>query len=434
MDDSGGTVTIDLGLERGEPPTYSAPSRRTTPLWVPAALLAALVLVVGAGSVPPPRSPLSAVFRLQVGPADSYATTDDGQLLAETFGLLTSYDLGSGRLNWQAGQSTPAYRLRVSDNLVLMRPWAATTDEPATTALSTVTGAGLWERPGNVVNIAGSSTLLAVDSPRTLSGTGRRVQGPVEAIDPATGRTRWTVPVPSTAVLLGVPGLGDEESRMLLVHDDQTMAVHDLESGKLIARTSIPAADYAPDNPVVAGGRILLRHPGANTAEISAYDPETLKQVWSEPSETAYEMQACGILVCLSGPEGVHAIDPFTGDTAWVQRSWHSLVQYGDMYIAYSDSESSVPVGIVDPRTGALRAPLAGWRPVPGTGTDGRLVLTRAADNGSRTMVAVAHPGDPRPRVLDALPQGTGDCQAAPSRLVCRTMYGELVVWAYQEE
>jgi len=434
MDDSGGTVTIDLGLERGEPPTYSEPSRRTTPLWVPAALLAALVLVCGAGSVPAPRSPLSAVFRLRVGPADSYATTDDGQLLAETFGLLTSYDLGSGRLRWQAGQSTPAYRLRISGNLVLMRPWPATIDEPSTTALSTFTGAGLWERPGNVVTIAGSSTLLAVDSPRSLAGTGRRVQGPVDAIDPSTGRTRWTVPVRSTAVLLGVPGLGDEESRMLLVHDDQTMAVHDLESGKLIARTQIPAADYAPDNPVVAGGRILLRHPGATTAEISAYDPETLKQVWSEPSEIAYEMQACGLLVCLSGPEGVHAIDPFTGDTAWVQRSWHSLTQYGDMYVANSDADGAVPVGVVDPETGALRVPLAGWRPVPGTGTDGRLVLTRAADNGSRTMVAVAHPGDPRPRVLDALPQGTGDCQAAPSRLVCRTMDGELVVWAYQEE
>ena len=433
MDNPGGTVTIDLGLERGEPPTYSSPGRRTTPLWVPAALLAALVLVFSAGSVPPPRSPLTAVFRLQVGPADSYATTQDGQLLAETFGLLTSYDLGNGRLRWQAGQSTPAYRLRISDNLVLMRPWATTT-KPGTTALSTATGAGLWERPGNVVTIAGSSTLLAVDSPHTLDGTGRRVQRQVDAVDPLTGRTRWTVPVPSTAVLLGVPGLGDEESRMLLVHDDQTMAVHDLETGKLVARTRIPAADYSPDNPVVAGGRILLRYPGPRSAEISAYDPVTLQQVWSEPSETAYEMQACGLLVCLTGPEGVHAIDPYTGETAWVQRSWHSLVQFGEMYVAYADPEGITPVGVIDPGTGALRVPLAGWRPVTGTGTNGGLILTRVADGGSRTMVAVAHPGDQRPRVLDALPLGTGDCQAAPSRLVCRTIYGELVVWAYQEE
>src|SRR3954453_19923689 len=116
MDNSGGTVTIDLGLDRGEPPTYSSPERRTTPLWVPAALLAALVLVFSAGSAPPPRSPLSAVFRLQVGPADTYATTTDGQLLAETFGLLTSYDLTSGRLRWLAGTRTPGYLLGGGQN------------------------------------------------------------------------------------------------------------------------------------------------------------------------------------------------------------------------------------------------------------------------------------------------------------------------------
>jgi len=33
---------------------------------------------------------------------------------------------------------------------------------------------------------------------RSLTGTGRRVQGPIDAVDSATGRTLWTVPVPST--------------------------------------------------------------------------------------------------------------------------------------------------------------------------------------------------------------------------------------------
>jgi len=49
-------------------------------------------------------------------------------------------------------------------------------------------------------------------------------------------------------------------------------------------------------------------------------------------------------------------------------------------------------------------------------------------------MVAVARPGDRQPRLLADLPAGTGDCQAVPGRLVCRSMYGELVVWAYREE
>jgi hypothetical protein len=243
MDVSGGTVIIDLGLERGEPPTYASSGLRTVPLWFPAALLAALVLVMSGASAAPGRSPLTDVFRLSVGPADSYAMTDDGQLLAQTFGLLSSYDLGSGRMRWQAGQATPAYRLRLSEGLVLMRPWMVGSAEPSTTAVSIHTGAAQWERDGYVLTVAGSPTLLAVSQVRSLSGTGRRVQGPIDAVDPFTGRTRWTVRVPSTAVLLGVPGAADEGSRMLLVRDDRTMALHDLDTGAIVATAPIPAAD-----------------------------------------------------------------------------------------------------------------------------------------------------------------------------------------------
>jgi outer membrane protein assembly factor BamB len=433
MDLTAGTVVIDLGLERGEPPSYASPGRKTVPLWFPAALLAALVLMLAAGSVAPAKSPLSAVFRLQVGPADTYAMTPDGQLLAQTFGLLTSYDLSSGRMRWQAGQSTPAYRLRLSDDLVLMRPWTAGPTEPGTTAVSTFTGAAQWERPGNVVNVAGSSTLLAVTSVRSLGGTGRRVQGRVDAVDPMTGRTLWTVRIPNTAVLLGVPGPSDEGSRMLLVHDNRTFAVHDLETGKLLARTQVPAADYNPDNPVVVGGTILLRHPGNSGAEISAYDPVTLRQLWTEPANDTYQIDVCGVLACASGSGEVRALDPATGDVRWSRRGWQGVGQQGKLWVAYGSPDGTDPIGVVDPDTGALQVDLRGWRPVTGTGEDGGLLLTRAVEGGGRTMVAVARAGDPRPRLLDALPIGTGDCQAVPTRLVCRTMYGELVVWAYRE-
>jgi outer membrane protein assembly factor BamB len=427
------TVVIDLGLERGEPPTYDSPGRPTTPIWFPAAILAVLVLMMTAGSVAPAKSPLSEVFRLQVGPADTYAMTADGQLLAQTFGLLTSYNLSDGRLRWQAGQSTPAYRLRLSDDLVLMRPWTTGATEPGTTAVSTFTGGAMWERPGNVVNITGSSMLLSVTSVRSLSGSGRRVQGPIDAVDPTTGRTLWTVRMPTTSVLLGVPGLGDDESRMLLVNDDRTMALYDLATGQKLVSREVPAADYNPANPVVTGGRILLRHPGNFGAEISAYDPATLKEQWTEPAGNSYDIQPCGVNACLSGADGVRAIDPFTGSTLWQRSGWRKITQYGDLFVAYSDPDGSEPIGAIDPQTGALLAALDGWQPVSGAGEDGGLLLTRVTDAGSRTMVAVAHPGDTQPRLLDALPRGTGECQAAPARLVCRTMYGELVVWAYRE-
>ncbi|MGX6602522.1 outer membrane protein assembly factor BamB family protein [Micromonosporaceae bacterium Da 78-11] len=429
--ESGAVVIIELGLERGEPETYASPRRSTVPTWLPPALLALVVLLCSAASAAPARSPLSTVFHLPAGPTDAYALTEGGELLAQTFGLLTSYRLGDGQMRWQAGQSSPAYRLRMSAGIVLMRPWTVGPEDPGTTAVSIDTGAALWRRPGNVVTVAGSSTLLAATIVRSSGNSGRRVQGQVDAVDPVTGLSRWTVPIPSTAVLLGVPGPADEGARMLLVHDDRTAAVHDLVTGRLLASTKLPATDYDPDNPAVAGGLLLLSHPGAQGTEISAYDPVTLKPLWTEPADGVYSIRACGRLACLTGAHGVRAVDPLTGDRRWSRPDWQAIEQRGPMSIVFASPDGTAPLGLIDPDSGRMLVDLAGWRLVGGSGGD-HLLVTRAVGAGARTMVAVARPGDPRPSLLAELPAGTGDCQTVPSRLVCRSTYGELVVWAYR--
>jgi putative pyrroloquinoline-quinone binding quinoprotein len=433
MDVNGGVVVIDLGYERGEPPSYGSRGRDTSPAWLPVAFLSVLVLLMAGASAGPAKSPLDTVFSLSVGPADAFALTDDGTLLAQTYGLLTSYDLDDGRIRWQAGQSTPAYRLRLGEGLVLMRPWAIGSTEPGTTAVSIGNGSPQWERPGNVVTVAGSSTLLSVSSVRSLSGNGRRVQGPIEAVDPVTGTTRWTVQVPNTAVLLGVPGAADEGSRMLLMHDDRTLAIHDLDTGQRLASTQVPAADYSPDNPTVAGGMILLRHPGQWGAELSAYDPVTLRLHWTAQAENVFEVDPCGALACLSGPGGVRAVDPETGLIRWNRPSWGSVEPFGTSYVAYRSADRIEPVTVFDPDDGAVEVDLRGWRPVPAVGAIGHQLFTRATETGGRTMVAVAQPGKRSPSPLAALPAGVGDCQAVPERLICRSSFGELVVWAYRE-
>jgi outer membrane protein assembly factor BamB len=432
MDTGTGVVLIDLGYQRGEPPSYRSRGRDTMPAWWPVGFLAVVVLLLAGASAGPAKSPVDMVLRVPMGPADTFALTGDGELLAQTYGLLTAYELDSGRVRWQAGQSTPAYRLRLGDGLLLMRPWRVGTVEPDTTAVSLRNGTAQWERPGTVVTVAGSSVLLAVRSARSLAGTGRRVQGPIEAVDAATGRTRWTVPVPNTAVLLGLPGVADEGPRMLLMHDDRTLAVHDLETGRLLARTEVPPADYSPENPTVAGGMILLRHPGHWGADLVAYDP-VLRRRWTAPAGSVYQVDRCGALACLSGPDGVRAIDPGTGTTRWSRAGWGSVGPFGAGYVAYRAPDHIEPVTVFDPADGDTEVDLRGWRPVPAVGAAADLLLVRAIGDGGRTMVAVARPGERRPRPLAALPPGTGDCQAVPGRLVCRSASGELVVWAYRK-
>jgi outer membrane protein assembly factor BamB len=433
MDVETGVVVIDLGLERGEPETYGTPQRSTVPSWLPSAVLAVLVLLCAAASAAPQPSPLSTVFTLQAGPADAYALTPNGELLAQTFGTLASYDLGTGRMRWQTQQSTPSYRLRTGDGLVLLRPYTNGRD-PGTIAISIATGSARWRHPGNVVTIAGSTALLAVNGVRSVIGAGRRVQDSVDAVDPLTGNDRWSVRVPSTAVLIGVPGSLDDGGRMLLVHDDRTADLHDLHTGKVLVSAKLPAADYGPDDPVVAGGLLLLRHPGATGMELSAYDPLTLRQLWTEPADGAYGIQPCGRLVCLIAADALRAVDPATGDERWSRPRWQTIEQRGTMFVAYTSSDTSEPVGLIDPDTGRTLTDLSGWRMVGGEGAGDHLLVTRAVAAGARSMVAVARPGDPQPRPLAELPAGTGDCQAVPARLVCRSMYGELVVWAYRQK
>ena len=81
----------------------------------------------------------------------------------------------------------------------------------------------------------------------------------MESLDPRTGNARWRVDVPSTAVLLGIPGPGDARPRMMLLHDNRTAAVHDLATGETLATAELPPANYGPENPTVSGGL----HPAA---------------------------------------------------------------------------------------------------------------------------------------------------------------------------
>ncbi|KUL35863.1 outer membrane protein assembly factor BamB family protein [Actinoplanes awajinensis] len=426
-------VLIELGLDRGVPETYERPRRSTAPPWFAPVLLVVLLLVSSGASAAPPKPPLTTLLRIAMSPSDPYLVTG-GQLLTQTFGLLTAYDLDSGALRWRAGQPIPVYRLRTGGGLLLMRPWTTSGTEPGTTAISVATGALEWRNARSVITFAGSDALLAVSTPRSLSGTGRRVQGAVEVLDPVTGMARWQLRVPSTGVVLGVPGPADTGSRLLLIRDDRTAALFDLTDGRQLAGRELPSANYGPDNPVVAGGLVVLRHPGAFGMEVSAYDPVTLRPVWTEPADGTVEVRACGLLACFLGEHGIRAVDPATGDERWTRPGWQTVEERGTTLVAYPTGDDATgPTALVDSATGRVLADLAGWRPVAGANRSGGLLVTRVVPAGARTMVAVVDQDRGRLRPIAELPAGTSDCEAAPDRLVCRSASGELVVWAYDE-
>ncbi|MFC7527214.1 PQQ-binding-like beta-propeller repeat protein [Actinoplanes sp. GCM10030250] len=426
-------AVIDLGLERGEPESYHRPGRRTTPSWFGPALVAVLLLLTTAASVPPAPAPIAEVLRVPIGPGDPYAITG-GRLLVQSAGLLSSYRLADGERHWQVVQNEPVYRLRTAGGLLLLQPSTVRGVDPGTTAVALTSGDRQWHTPHNVVAFPGASLLFAVDGVRSSSSGRRRVQNTVEVLDPAIGLARWRVRVPNTAVLTSVPGTGGGPSWIMLVRDDQVADLYDVTSGAHLASRKLPMTDYDPDNPVAVGGVVLLRHPGSYGIQVSAYDAGTLQPLWTRLARGTERVRACGELACLTGRNGVRAIETGTGAERWRQPAWRSIERFGSRTVAYGPTATGTdqPVAEVDPATGQVLTDLTGWKPVPGTAEDGELLVTREIDPGPRTMVAVVAAGLDRPRLFTELPEGTGDCQATADRLVCRSMYDELIVWEHR--
>jgi hypothetical protein len=288
--------------------------------------------------------------------------------------VLAAYDLADGELRWQVPAPAGSYRLRSGSGLVLLRQRAGTQDME-TLALSMDRGTTRWRTTDTVVAMAGSPTVLAVSELRSAFGTGRRVQGVVVGVDPASGSSRWTVRLTSPAMLQPVPGT---PTRALFVHDDGTTELRDLGTGATVAATTLPAASYTTTNPSVIGDTMLLRHPSEDGDRITAYELRTLRERWSMRTSLAYDAQLCGRFACLAGRFGVRAVDPASGVQRWAHRDWRLVEQRGDVFLAYGDGgDGSSVIGVADPENGRLLADLRRWDTVPSSDLAGPVLVVR---------------------------------------------------------
>ena len=189
------------------------------------------------------------MLSLRVGPADSFALTDDRELLAQTLGTISAYDLADGALRWQADQERPTYRLRTADGLVLMRPWTYGPGQPSTTALSLATGAaavaarGHRDDPARLVQPCWPSRRSAAAAP-TAGSRARSSRSTRAPAAPAGASTCRPPPCCSAS-----PARTTSGARMMLLHDDRTAAVHDLGTGAADHQRRVAAGQLRPGEP-----------------------------------------------------------------------------------------------------------------------------------------------------------------------------------------
>ncbi|WP_328416659.1 PQQ-like beta-propeller repeat protein [Micromonospora sp. NBC_00389] len=385
------SVLIELGDDRGAPlddlgppsPAASRPGR--------VGLLLAACALLGGAAAPVHLTP-------RVGPALPARATvlSAGPLLLVVDAgtdppALSAYDAAVPHrpARWRV-TVPPATRwsAEAADDLLLLTERDQVGRATATTARSVRTGQPLWRRPERVY--AAGDAAVAVSEVRSAAEPGRRVEGTVHGVDPATGATRWSVPVPSTAVLRALPGT---PGRVLLVQDDGLARLLDARDGAVRGQGRLPPADYGPDNPQVIGGHLVLRHPTGSGAALTGYDLPGLSRRWQVPVEPGeLTLRPCQGLVCGRDRLGRWAMDAGTGMRRWTWPAgarWHTL---------------------------------AGAR----IGAEPLLLLGTASD-GRRTLVATV--GRDGPRVRAVLPAGLTDCRQAGAGLICRDGAARVTVW-----
>ncbi|MFC7549182.1 PQQ-binding-like beta-propeller repeat protein [Plantactinospora sp. GCM10030261] len=355
-----------------------------------ALLLLVLLLVAGAAPSGPETTGVRPSGTVPIAVGGTFAITSDLLLVSEpdgTAATLTGYAVPGGRPRWRVPMSgVMAFTAIRAGDLVLLTEFGSYGQRLRTVARSAASGVLRWSRPGRVLTSTDLATGFAVNEVRSVAGPARRVEGPVIAVDLATGSPRWDITVTGTAVVApvvsGAPGV-------LVVHDTGEAQVLDAGTGAAVGSVRLPPTDYAPDNPAVVGDRLILRHRVDGVPTVSSYELPGLRRTWSAPADDGLgDVRSCGRLACLLSGVGIRAVDPSTGVTRW-------------------------------------QVAATGWRTVSRRG--GGEIATRPDAEQRRLLVGVLD--DRGGRVVGVLPPAAVDCRAHQPLLVCRTGDDHLGVW-----
>lgn len=288
---------------------------------------------------------------------------------------------------------------------------------PAVIAMDDATGLSRWWQFGVVrgASAAGGLALLADDHD---SGED------LDAVDLRSGAYRWQVLAPAGGVLLsaGPPGM----PRWLIADGPQgRLDSYDALTGKHVA-----TAQAASAGPLASpAGSLFVT--GDDSSGATAYALPALTTRWHRPTGSfklagGWVEPDCGAVVCAFLPRLV-ALDPATGQTRWTSDRWDDAQRAGDLLVAGrgNGTPDQVPISVVDPATGRVRADLGGWREI--LGPDGTMAYT--VHPGNPTLFGRFDPNAGAVRILGTTDADFGHCDAAAGAVVCHLTDGPVAIW-----
>ena len=469
---------IDLGVLGAEArPAVAAPRRAARRPPRSLAVLVALVLsLVGlAGGRAPGAAGLRVLATVPALSTSQYAILDGALYVAEAApggNRITAYRLRDGRALWSTPVTVLAslVGLQSAGGVLLASMVAPGVSGDHTVALDGRTGAVLWHVPDvlkAVVPADGRALMTLAYGAGPGVGPGAlpsdKLGTYAAAVGLRDGREAWrywlapgcqyavdTVSGPGArmAVLCQGPTADSGPDAGRVTADDLRTVDLSTGGGERRGTLTVPVVqapgtlqllgpDFtSPFGPVVSvvRGRVLVGIEQTGGAELTAYDPDSLRPLWTyRMTDNDYGVTACADALCLSDGSGLTVVDPGTGAVRWRTAE-----------PAYTEPPGLLAGGLLVEPLGGARAmlveagtgrpvlDLSGWRAV-GAATGATLVFARWQRPPDGRVLFATVTGDPLAvRLIGSTRDVLQDaCRTDGPYLVCQTLDGGLRVWRY---
>ncbi|SCL31211.1 PQQ-like domain-containing protein [Micromonospora nigra] len=279
--------------------------------------------------------------------------------------------------------------------------------EQTTLLLDADTGRTRWTAPGIAITDGSDQVLL-----QTLAN-----QPTLRAVELATGRERWAVPVPMTGVDQRFrDGVIDRVVRAL---PGGPVEVLDSRTGSVLHQLD-PSAGQRPihHQVQVAGDLVLMVR--SRPATLVAYEVDGLRQRWSTALPRVGRVTPCGVLLCVVGQTGgVRALDPATGAVRWYADELRAVLSVaGGPLVGIRPSDDGDRIQVLDPATGRVTADLGTWQLVPWADRDQPLLVTRGAAGGGLVLAEVIDSAG-GVRIREVMHDAVGGCVTGGGAVAC---------------
>jgi hypothetical protein len=306
-------------------------------------------------------------------------------------------------------------------DLVLLTGPSAGDGSPRTVMFDATTGGVRWQQPGYPAEASNGDLLLA-DPGEPGSST-------IRAVEPTTGRSRWSVPMPPEGVSFRYRDY-DKVDRIVSTPPSGQVEVWDATSGVKLRGVHVRPGELPSfQQAQVVDDLLLVTRENATT--VTAYGLDGLDRRWEARLALVAYFTSCGDLLCGYGQTGgMWALDPATGRVRW-RDLVHNMAlaeRGGRLLVAASGRQSGETFSVLDPGTGQVVADLGSWELARWTDLDDPVIGLRRGRDG-RMLVAELDVAAARVKQLDLLPDVSGDCQVDGRTLLCRRIDATFGLW-----